>query len=360
MEFPRLHCTEIEVIMKRLLMTIFVLGFIGGWTLPILAEEDARAILEKAIKAQGAAERDKFKGARFKWKGTIYQKGLKIAYTDDELYEGHEKVRSAQELKWDGQGMKYVFGFDGKKAWMKDEDVPAGQDKSEVTFTAYLMNELYLSRVVGLTSLMKYIVKRGPAKDSEDPKAAPLIRALSDPSFEVREKASKDLLALGEPAVPSLEKALRGGDPEAARRAEHCLSVICSKDMYFDISTLPEVEVDGKPAQGVRVRSRGHRDINLYFDKKTNLMVKLTRLFDDPMSGEKANEERIIKEYQDVQGIKTIKKVETFLDGKKYGASDIKIEMEMIEAKYLDKVDDHEFAKPEKKKSEPETRSQKD
>jgi hypothetical protein len=326
--------------MRQLLIPVLALGFFFGLKLPISAQEDARGILEKAIKAQGLAERDKFKGARFKYKGTVYHGELIIAYTDDEIYQGYEKVKSAQELKFNGQSMRYAFGFDGQKAWMKDEGVAQGPDKSETGLTASVMNELYLWRVMGLTSLVKFLVKPGPAKDSEDPKAAPLIRRLSDPSFAEREKASQALVALGEAAVPSLEKARRSTDPEVARRAEHCLSIISSKDIYFDLSLLPEMMIDGKTAQGVRVRSRGHRDVNLYFDKKTNLLVKLSHLFEDPITGENANEERIIKEYQDVQGIKTIKKAVVLREGKKY------IDEELVEARYLEKVDDGEFAKP--------------
>jgi len=327
--------------MKRLLMPVWVLGLLLAGTRSIPAQEEARAVLEKAIQAQGLTERDKFKADRFKIKGTVYEGELKIAFTEDEIHQGYEKFKSTEELKWQEPSMKYSYGFDGQKAWMKDEGEPTRPtDKSAVQFTAYVMNELYLYRVMGLTSLMKFIVKPGPAKDSDDPKAAPLIRRLSDASFAEREKASKDLIALGEAAVPALEKALRSSDPETARRAEHCLSVICTKVVYFDISTLPEIMVEGKPARGVRVRSRGHRDINLYFDKSTYLLVKLSRIFDDPMSGERPNQEWIIKEYQDVQGIKTIKKFVVFHDGKKY------IDAEVIESKYLDKVDDREFAKP--------------
>src|SRR5260370_18534323 len=118
------------------------------------------------------------------------------------------------------------------------------------------MNELYLSRVTGLSALLKFDSKAEHAKEVDSQKCAPLIRRLGDESFAVREKASQDLVALGEAAVPSLEKAQKSSDLEVARRAERCLSVICCKDIYFDLSILPEVLVEGKPALGVRVRSR--------------------------------------------------------------------------------------------------------
>src|SRR3989442_5603424 len=110
--------------------------------------------------------------------------------------------------------------------------------------------------------------------------------------------------------------------------------------MFFVSALLPEMVGEAKPAAGVRVRSRGHKDINLYFDKKASLLVMVQRRTDDPMSGEEVNEERIITEYQDVQGIKTTKKSVIFRNGKKY------LDMEVVEAKYLEKVDDREFAKP--------------
>jgi hypothetical protein len=51
-------------------------------------------------------------------------------------------------------------------------------------------------------------------------------------------------------------------------------------------------------------------------------------------------EERIILEYQDVDGMKSAKKVLVNRDGKKF------TEAEVLEVKFLDKVDDAEFTKP--------------
>src|SRR5262249_55055262 len=136
------------------------------------------------------------------------------------------------------------------------------------------------------------------------------------------------------------QRAQKNPDLEVARRSERCLANICGKDIIFDLEPLPEILVEGKPAAGIRVRSKGHKDINLYFDKKTYLLVKLQRRIDEPMTGQEINEERIITEYQDVQGIKTIKKSVLYRGGQKYLDSDV------VEAKYLEKIDDREFVKP--------------
>jgi hypothetical protein len=53
-----------------------------------------------------------------------------------------------------------------------------------------------------------------------------LIHRLGDDSFEVRQKASADLAALGPVALPLLKQATKDRDVEVARRAEECVRLI--------------------------------------------------------------------------------------------------------------------------------------
>ncbi|MHC4778023.1 MAG: hypothetical protein ACYTFG_05530 [Planctomycetota bacterium] len=55
---------------------------------------------------------------------------------------------------------------------------------------------------------------------------AGLVARLGSESWKEREEASKELAAIGEAAVPALQKALESGDPEVAGRAEECLRQI--------------------------------------------------------------------------------------------------------------------------------------
>jgi HEAT repeat protein len=72
---------------------------------------------------------------------------------------------------------------------------------------------------------LDYIRRRVPAPvDGEKIKA--LIRQLGDDSFETREKATLALIAVGKPAVPFLQAAVKNPDLEVARRAERCLKAI--------------------------------------------------------------------------------------------------------------------------------------
>ncbi len=57
-------------------------------------------------------------------------------------------------------------------------------------------------------------------------KSQALVKRLGDESFGVREKAGEELVALGAPAVPALQAALRDEDLEVSRRALACLERI--------------------------------------------------------------------------------------------------------------------------------------
>ena len=74
-------------------------------------------------------------------------------------------------------------------------------------------------------SLIKYFQTRTPSP-GDQARYAELVRALGDKSFSVREKATRDLIAIGEPVLPFLKKALKDGDLEMTRRAAGCIRAI--------------------------------------------------------------------------------------------------------------------------------------
>jgi len=111
-------------------------------------------------------------------------------------------------------------------------------------------------------------------------------------------------------------------------------------DKSLHLSALGQSKVEGRPAVGVKIASEGHRDIDLYFDKESGLLVKVEGRKHDFQTMQEVTEERIITEYQEVDGQKTAKKVLVNRDGKKF------MEVEVTEAKFLDDIDDSEFKKP--------------
>jgi hypothetical protein len=71
-------------------------------------------------------------------------------------------------------------------------------------------------------ALLEFFRKR-TAKDVDPTKIKALVRQLGDDSFEKREQASAQLIAVGASAVPHLKEALKDPDIEIVRRAEECL-----------------------------------------------------------------------------------------------------------------------------------------
>jgi hypothetical protein len=131
----------------------------------------------------------------------------------------------------------------------------------------------------------------------------------------------------------------------ALKDAQHVLKVASvlplARDKGYELAPLGEAKVEGKPAVGVRVSSKGHKDVNLYFYKDTGLLAKLEYRSADPMSDKEFTEERIILEYgpKGPEGMPVPKKALVKRDGENYA------EAEVVEAKYLEKLDDSEFAK---------------
>jgi hypothetical protein len=90
----------------------------------------------------------------------------------------------------------------------------------------------------------------------------------------------------------------------------------------------------------IKVVCAGHRDLGLYFDRETDLLVAVKRQTVDPKTGKEVFEERLFSDYQNINGIMVPKKAVIYRDGEKY------LGAEMTEVQFLDKLDPSEFAKP--------------
>ena len=112
------------------------------------------------------------------------------------------------------------------------------------------------------------------------------------------------------------------------------------KDKQFQFATIGETKVEKRPALGVKVSSKGHRDVELYFDKETGLLVKYEHRVKDEMSGQEVAEESFPSEYKEVQGTKQAMKFMVKRNGKLF------MEGEASEVKLYEKLDASLFTKP--------------
>jgi len=107
----------------------------------------------------------------------------------------------------------------------------------------------------------------------------------------------------------------------------------------FELSVLPEITVSDQPAVGIRVQSKGHRDIDLYFDKSSGLVVKTeSRIL--PPGKPPIVLEQILSNFRDFDGLKLPMKFT------KYENKRLTSVEEFVDITFVDKFDDHEFDKP--------------
>ena len=112
------------------------------------------------------------------------------------------------------------------------------------------------------------------------------------------------------------------------------------KGKKFKLTLLPAAKIDGKPAVGINVASKGHRDIKLYLDKESGLPLQAERKIRDIENKKDVTEQTTFLDYQEVAGIKVAMKYTVKREGKPHA------EATMNEAKVQEKLDDKLFTKP--------------
>jgi hypothetical protein len=121
--------------------------------------------------------------------------------------------------------------------------------------------------------------------------------------------------------------------PEEAQLFAQVVRLVSLGDKAYQLSLLAEARVNDQPAVGLRVRKRGMQDIDLYFNKQTGLLAKVQRRTFDGHT-----EEQIVTAYRQVGGVPVAKHLILKRDGTRY------LDMEVLEARFLDRIDDAEFA----------------
>ena len=122
------------------------------------------------------------------------------------------------------------------------------------------------------------------------------------------------------------------------------------RDRNFNLAPLGEGKVNDRPVVGVKVTSRGRKELRMYFDKVSGLLVKTEHALDvpgaanrPPQPGAPAKEvrqEEFYSDFKDVEGFRRPTKMVVLRDGRKL------MEAELVEVKYFSKIDDAEFEKP--------------
>jgi hypothetical protein len=111
-----------------------------------------------------------------------------------------------------------------------------------------------------------------------------------------------------------------------------------TKDDNIQFGLVDDTKVDDKEAVGLKVSQKKHGELKLYFDKKTNLLVKIKRQAKE--SGVDVEKEYLYSDHMDVDGVKLPGKTVELVNGKKFTV------MKASSYKLITKHEDGAFSKP--------------
>lgn len=118
-------------------------------------------------------------------------------------------------------------------------------------------------------------------------------------------------------------------------------SLVPLLDEQCQLAPAGRTAVHGKPALGVRVSFPGCREVTLYFDEATALLVKKdNRIHDLARNGAEVMQETFYSDYMVVDGVQTARKQQIRWDGKPY------LDLELNEIKGMPRLPDALFFRP--------------
>jgi hypothetical protein len=132
-----------------------------------------------------------------------------------------------------------------------------------------------------------------------------------------------------------LEEMLDGG--YRSRKVRFLLPIL--KEPGYELSLLPDAEVSDRPASGIRVKNKGHRDVDLYFDKENGRLVKTESRILGP-DKKQIVLEQVFSNYRDFDGVLLASKFTKYENGK------LRSVEEFADITFVDAIDPKELAKP--------------
>ena len=250
--------------MRTLMVSTWTVVLLAGSARTVRAQNDARALIERAIKAHGGAEAlGRIHADKVKLKGTLVLQGHTTPFLAEITVQLPSKKKDIIEIN-------------------------SGSDKHIIVHIVNGNNA--------------YITLDG--------------RLLKDEPTQLAEIRSGMELERAKRLLPLLE------------------------DKSYQLAVVEDVEVNDRPAAGVRITGRGRREMRLYFDKEYGLLVRAENRLDAGKGKPEIRQHFFFGDFKDIGGYKRPTKVRAYRDNKQI------MEAELLDAKPLEKVDETEFAKP--------------
>lgn len=175
-----------------------------------------------------------------------------------------------------------------------------------------------------------------------------VVRSLPDKvrlQIEINRKAKTTIVVSGERGWQQ-----DGGAPAAALNAPRLRELREEAYLWWlttlvpltkpgvTLATVPDIKVDGEATAGIKVESRGHRDVRMFFSKRSGALVKIES--QSSLGGIKVNKEYFYSGYRDFDGAKLPTKELQKIDGQKWTAFTIG------DYAFPEKIEGGTFSKP--------------
>jgi hypothetical protein len=239
----------------------FAVVLLAGLSGRATAQEEPRAVIERAITAHGGAERlAAARAGQTRTRGTVHLGGG-IAFTAESWTQLPGRLKNVMQFTTPGGNYVQTQVLDGDRAWL---NVSGKTQELDARAVAEIKENLHAERLAGLVTL---------------------------------------------------------------------------RESGYELTPLAEVVINGRPAVGVKVTSAGHRDLSLYFDKPSGLLVRTVgRVLD--AAGQEVTQEKTCSGFKEMEGILRPTRVAVLRDGKLY------LDLEVLEHKTVDRFPDGTFGPP--------------
>lgn len=127
--------------------------------------------------------------------------------------------------------------------------------------------------------------------------------------------------------------------------AELVARLLTLRESGYTLRALDEIKVYNRTLVGVNVTSKGHRDVNLYFDKQTGLLMKMEHMVMDNQAKE-SSQEVFFDLHRDTNGPKHWYRL--FVNNEHNRTFDA----DLLEAKFPERFDEALFQKPKDLKAD--------
>ena len=251
-----------EDVMRKLLLAVWVVALWCGAASAAPADDEARAIIERAIKAHGGFDRlSRVRADQVKCKGALFVNDKDTPFLSETTVQPPNQFRNVFELQGARKAV-FVETLNGDKVSFSIDGQP---QKVEDGLATEVRETMQLNRIIRLVPLLT--------------------------------------------------------------------------DKAYTLQPLGEVKIDDQPALGVKATAKGRREARLFFHKTSGLLIKTEHIMEDD-AGKKVMQEELYSDFKDDQGYKRPMKITAYRNGKKI------MEANILDVKYLDKVDEEEFTKP--------------